>query len=536
MPRLWTHDLNNDGSNDSTVARTMCSGEACVAIMRDGFACEARLGAASMLVPQWVGVPTTPVLFLQGDRAMDLIGDHTGDGLAEIAVFSVRQVGVDQFVPQLTVVSGADCTLVAEVRSQAGRVTFSSGYPVSAWGGYARRGARLHPFLMPSLGDGVDPVRRGQEGAWGYGCVFDTTRTAANSGACGARWVTLGTEGVTRGATGQPSFREVGGWTQDVTGDGAEEIHLIDHERIISMSWVEPLRLADTVYDVANGAQPLLFHGGRHYGTLSSATTGSIVRTAIVAGAPVGAFADYYCGVGRFIAALEHPLNNVGARRLARSEYISFVTPIPGRPGDLMNRCIHRAGDSRLTTAGHDAIIFNLFEANPAPGGQNCTTVAGGPVDPFAPCVQALAAVTTGRWTVQVRAIDGPEATLTPLSGASRAYHWGLLRGAHPDGIVSVLETWLADTPFDVRSTHGTLSIQRISPTVAAWTSLPIIGAPLSRPVLQAASPSGSVGAGSQTTVTEIRTSDRDHDGLLEISLQGGRTIEWNGAAFVDVL
>lgn len=532
----WTHDLNQDGTLDAIVRRTTCGDQACVSITRATGTCEARLGLDTMLTPRWVGTPTTPVLFLQGDREMDVIGDHNNDSTGEIAVFYVRRVGMDQFVPQLAVVSGSDCNVLAEVRSPAGRVTFSSGYPVSAWGGFARRGARLHPFLMPALGDGVDRAPTGQPGAWGYGCVFDSARTAANSGACGAKWVTLGTEGVTAGTTGQPSFREVGGWTQDVTGDGAEDIHLIYHERIVSLSWVEPMRLSDVVYDVANGEAPVLFHGGRHYGTLSSATVGSTVRTAIVAGAPVGAFGDYYCGVGRFIAALEHPLNNAGARRLARSEYLSFVTPIPGRPGDLMNRCIHRAGDSRLTTAGHDAIVFSVFEANPPPNGQNCTAAGGGPVNPFASCVQALAAVTTGRWNVQVRSIDGPGTALTQLAGAGRAYHWGLVRGAHPNGVVSVLESFMSDTPFDLRNTHGTVSIQLISPSIPGWTAQPVMGAALTRPLLTQASPNGVVGAGSQTTVTEIQTTDRDNDGLREILFTDGRVIEWNGSAFVPAL
>jgi hypothetical protein len=526
-----THDLDGDGILESRVGRAMCDDQMCVSIERPGGSCITRFGDGTAFEAILRGAQRSPVLFIQGDRAMDTIGDHTGDGVAEIAVFYATRVSVDRWVPTLAVLDGATCDVDARVRPPEGLQDYGPNYNVSAWAGYARRGTRLHPFLMPSIGDGETAARVGTAGPWGYGCVYDRPRTAATGGACGNRFVTVGTTSSRTGVTGLPWFREVGGLVYDVNGDGADEIHLVYHERLLTISFVEPLRLAETLYDSATGAMPTLFHGGRTYGPVSMRREGSVVRTSIVSGANVGDF-DSYCSVSRFVAVLEHPVGAVSSRALARAEYLSFTTPIPGRIGQLIDRCVHRPYDARVRMAGHDAVLFNIYRANARTDGLTCANSDGTPVAAFRECADRYARSSTGRWNVEVRAIDGAGTTLPQLGGVAGAYVWGIAEDVHPLGPVVVLEMWPGDTSFDITSTRGTISLHVISSTATAWIAQPVAVADLTRPALLSATPDGAIGAGSQTHISRVRTDDRNHNGVREIVFNDGRTFEWNGTAF----
>jgi hypothetical protein len=178
-------------------------------------------------------------------------------------------------------------------------------------------------------------------------------------------------------------FREVGGLTSDLDGDGTGELTLVYHTRLRSYSGRTGLLLADTEYDVAftdEPSSPRWFHSGRNYGTLSFARgADGLDRTLIVGGAPVGSFADYNCNVSRFVAVLEQTRAMPSTRHLAWSDYFGFASSIfrtyspayasdpsadLARLGDFTNGCIHRFADSRVVVSGEEAVMFDSFVAS----------------------------------------------------------------------------------------------------------------------------------------------------------------------------
>lgn len=153
--------------------------------------------------------------------------------------------------------------------------------------------------------------------------------------------------------TGSPpalAIVDVSGYLQDLDADGWEDITLIYHTLVASVSTRTAAAIGTTEYDVAAAAEPhspKWFHDGRNYGIHSAVMgTDGKLRTVIVGGMPVGGFENAMCGVSWFVAVLEslpdgpvpfdlreHPPGPLLARALSKgmwSERGKF--PVAGRP------------------------------------------------------------------------------------------------------------------------------------------------------------------------------------------------------------
>lgn len=531
--RAFAFDLDGDGTNDADL--TLLDGA-------DGGASEALLRVeilgVSWDVPLGAGtrVPRAGVTFV--GPSIQVIGEHVGGGRHEVALLVAIDRG-DHDSAALVVVDVDAARVLGTASAPSALVRFES-YDLAAFAGALAESAegRRAPFLAPGYGDAP-------AAPWGYACVF---RVGASSTRCGAGFVEIDTS-----ASGN-WFREVGGMTSDLDGDGTGDLTLVYHQRLRSYSGRTGALLADTEYDVAladEPGSPRWFHSGRNYGTLSFVRgADGLDRTLIVGGAPVGSFADYNCNVSRFVAVLESTRDLPGTRHLAWSDYFGFASSIfrtygeayasdpsadLARLGDFTNGCIHRFADSRVVVSGQDAVMFDYF-------------VASGPVDScldeqyalYLPptwtpekvtawnaCISQIVGQ-TGTWGMQVRRLsDGASVT-----GSLNTYVWGASDRLLPSGeLVYVVESMPSGARFDVADVPA--SAMHVWALVdGLWSprgDLPIAG----RPRILSVPAEGDVGVGSFSMPTALDLSDLDDDGLVELALTSGERLEWNGTAFV---
>jgi hypothetical protein len=390
-------DLDGDGVAETRVSVSACAGDpnsACLSVEPNGKPPRSiRLGNAQVFddrahTDQHLrGAPFEP------------IGNYTGGPAQELAVL-YGEVDGALYHAVLAVVDVEQQRVIARVTSPIG---IFNAYVDAA----RSPGGRLVPFLAPSYG--ASPIAAPETGApagrWDYLCAFDIT--AKGDSRCGAGFVTIDLETAPTAENRNGYFREVGGYLQDLDGDGWDDINLIYHShvravsirkrRVISVVQYDIARDSATINRAANEKYPALFHSGRNFGTHSAVRTSSgNARTIIVAGAPVdalgrsmpgnppvpGDFHDLYCNVSRFVAVIESERDQPATRKLAWARYFGFhssilnvppqtkqsvdaVMPLLAtlRPGDFMNHCIHRFSDSRVRVDQHDAVGVDIFEA-----------------------------------------------------------------------------------------------------------------------------------------------------------------------------
>lgn len=463
-------------------------------------------------------------------RALVQLGDHTADAVDEVSLGHCRFDGA-QGPPSLVVVDVAAGTVVARADAPV-----AQDY---AWADVVRApGGALHPFLAPSYGDGENPA-----GNWGYLCIFKSP-TAPGDPACGPGFRMVATP------TGAGVFREAGGTVQDLDGDAWDDIHLIYHRRIHTISPATLGVIADVEYDVAATTEPnspQWFHSGRNYGT-HSAVTGDDGqhRLTIVGGTPVGSFTDDLCNVSRFLAVLESSPAQPATRHLAWATYFGFSSTIfatyaaqyaadpmqdVARLADAVDGCIHRFSDSRTTMDGAEVLLVNYF-AMDAPVDlclheqfdlYQPPTWTDAKADAWYTCF-AKNRKSPGTWGMQV--VD--EATGTGLTGSQTTYVWGWSDQVAPDGErVYLVEYLPPKTLWDLSDVPpGTLQVQALAGGL--WQprgAFPVAG----RPKLDLREPRGPRGAGSYTAYAELTL--HPHDGApAGVELEDGTIVGWDPA------
>lgn len=431
------------------------------------------------------------------------IGDHGGDGLAEVAARFCRFDGL-QGPPALAVVDLA-----------AGQVSARADAPAvqdNAWSDDVADPAGLrHPFLAPSYGDGENMA-----GNWGYLCVYRPDLPDAP--ACGPGFSQIST------LLAPGEFREVGGTVQDLDADGWDDINLIYHRRQYTLS-PATLTLLNTVeYDVAAATEPNApkwFHSGRNYGTHAAVVgADSKDRLVIVGGAPVGTFTDDLCNVSRFLAVLESTPGQANTRALAWSRYLGFSSTIfstydaqyaadpmqdVARLADAVDGCIHRFSDSRTTMDGAEVLLINYF-AMDAPidlclheqfALYQPPTWTPEKADAWYGCF-AKNRTAPGLWGMQV--LD--ERTGTGLTGSQGTYVWGWSDELLPGERVYLVEYLAGPGAWDL-SDRAPSALQVNALAGGVWQArgaFPVVG----RPKLRVVAPQGPLGAGSSTYIAEL--------------------------------
>ncbi|MFO0561201.1 MAG: hypothetical protein U0269_24500 [Polyangiales bacterium] len=521
----WAFDLDGDGSADTNLRVADCTSGSGTCLLIDSIAVPSRSVRLSANASRCSGT-------LVGDR-LRLIGSHAGDRAQEIAVAHCLDQGTST-PPALTVVDPSAGVIVAQ--------TVAPSTQKNAWVD-ALRGAdsKLYPFIAPSYGDGDTSGTYGSA-IWGRMCIF--REGVASASPCGAGWIAGDT---TLSMAGW--FREVGGYLQDLDGDGWEDVTLTYHSVAHAISGRTGAVLNTLVYDVAAGMTPTLFHSGRNYGTHSATrSSDGTLRTTIVAGAPVGTFDDYNCNVSRFIAVIDSRAGMPSTRRLAWSRYMGFASTIfngpftsefaanpasrVARPADVMNHCVHRFSDSRAMIDGVDSVVVNYFRQESAV--DLCLSLQFDLyVDPAWTPAKSMAWYSCFARNVRARGVWGMMALRErdgqSVTGGLEVYVWGR----------SASLTSTGETLYLVESLPGAgyfdLSDRAASPLVVYSIAgglfqnrgrFPVAG----RPAIRQVSPTGSIGVGSYTYVAELELEDVDGDGARDVRMSDGRWIGWDRA------
>lgn len=521
---LRAHDLDEDGAPDTDLAIVACAQD-------PAWTC---LDVQSELVPtgQVVLADTAEACTgsLVGPRLRP-IGDHDGDGIAEVMAAYCRGVP-----PALAVVNAKSASLIGEARAPAPQNTAWIELPRDPQG-------RRHPVLAPTYGDGENP-----NGNWGYLCAYRPD--LAGDPGCGPGFARVTTW------TGPGVFREVGGTLQDLDGDGWDDLNILYHRTQYSVSIATLGLLQALEYDVAAATEPNApkwFHSGRNYGTHAAVTGDDAqLRVVIVGGAPVGSFTDDLCNVSRFLAVLAGAPGQPGTRSLAWSRYFGFSSTIfttydpqyandplqdVARLADAVDGCIHRFSDSRTRMDGQEVLLVNYF-AMDAPV-DLCLheqfqlyippTWTQAKADAWYGCF-GKNKKSPGTWGMQVvREADG-----AVLTGSQGTYVWGWSGALRPGPAPLYLVEYLPPvTLWDLSDVAASpLRVQALAGGLwAAGDLFPVPG----RPKLAAVAPEGWRGSGSSAPYAELSAVDRDGDGYLEVELEDGTFVGWDDAteAFV---
>ncbi len=492
-------DLDGDGVAETQLTIGSCRARHaadCLVIARSGVKAEVVLSERDAMRN-----PSSTEFHLRGPT-ITVIGNHTGSPMSEVAVLTAER-DAKLYHGLLSVVDVDAKRVVGRARSPDGLFNVFAD---------AARGAdgRLHPFLAPSFGASTHPAPElGTAGEWDYLCSFVAGEEDDH---CGSGFVAIDI-GARRSEDGQhPAdyFREVGGYLQDIDGDGWEDVHLIYHYQVRSVSLAKRRLLCATRFDTATDPATLnrvqggvIEHSGRNFGTHAAvrSRTGAL-RDVMVGGAPVDAlgvrgppkaegtpeFRDLYCNVSRFIGVIEGQPGEPATRHLKWDRYFGFdsssfafsrnltvgvptTRPLPPRlhTGDFMNGCVHRFSDSRVTLAGREAIAVDVFHDS----GKRQTCLAeqyqlyfngwsagfavppGSTVDDAKPWSAIKQRIWNG-CKAQNLSCPGQwafelydEATGVPLVTVSGGYVWGWSERVVPGATVYFVEPLAASAPFD---------------------------------------------------------------------------------------
>jgi hypothetical protein len=527
------YDLDGDGTPETDLAVGPCVDSATLCLLVE----------SSLPVPAQVALPEGSKPMGAGEATvigpeLQLIGDHVGGALSEVAVLFQLARGTHDS-PALGVID-CEAGIVSAATSAPPTLRAFAQYALASFTTSLRDPVgRQHPILAPGYGDS-DAV------TWGVACLYDAASTG--SGGCAAGFRPMGTV-----PSATSWFREVGGYVFDADADGWDDLTLLYHQRVRTLSGADGALLSETEYDVAASDEPgspPWFHSGRNYGTHAAFESAGIVRTVMVGGTPVGAFDDALCNVSRFLGALDLPIASPASRNLAWADYFGFhstlfsvyndpayaadPSPVVARAGDFTDGCIHRFSDSLVVIDGAPALVVNVFDAD-EPVDRCLVEQYALYLDPpwtqeKADAWYACAATndaTLGRWGMQAR----HRATGASITGSTDSYVWGWSNGLLGTGELTYLvETFAGPVRFDRMDVPPSpLSVRAL--VNGLWAdrgTLPLPGPPKLVPVPAA----GARGVGSFTAFVELSHRDADADGILEIELASGEWVEWDGVRF----
>ena len=528
-PVLLPFDLDQDGEGDTDLAIDACAdteNSTCLVILESTI-----VAATEVVIGSGTNICDGNVL----GAKIDLIGDHNNDGLSEVAALHCRFDGING-PPALAIVDAAAAVRIAHA---AAPPTIDHAFAGAANGPEERR----YAFLAPSYGDGES------EGAnWLKVCVFRPD--LASDPSCGE-----GFSGIPLSPPA-PVFREVGASLQDLDGDGWQDINLIFHRTIYSVSPKTLAPIVSTTYDIAwadEPGSPKWFHSGRNYGAHATFTAADTSQgLLLVGGSPVGTFSDDLCNVSRFVGLLRSPPGQPGARNLAWSHYLGFSSTIfttydakyinnpeadVGRLADVVDGCIHRFGSSRSMMDNEAIVIFNYFDmAAPI---DYCLkeqyalyqppTWTQEKADAWYGCF-GKNRTSPGTWGMQVlRESDGQG-----LTGSQGTYIWGTgnrwIEGGEPLYLVEMIPGQKA---FDL-SDQAPSPLRVLALVGGLWQdrgTLPVAG----RPQIVQSPGRADLGLGAYSYIAELVRRDIDDDGLDDIALEGGVWVGYSAdeAAFV---
>jgi len=414
---------------------------------------------------------------------------------------------------------------------------------------------KQYPFLAPGQ-------RHLNEPFWTYLCIFDPTAISSLNPSCGRGFKPY--SATFPNAERLAGFRHNGGWIQDTNNDGWDDINLpFLHGYIlviegrtgahIALNHIEPAK-PDPYYKI----RPV-FDSGRLYGSYTPFTSVEGKQDVLIAaGNPVGTFDDVDCNVSRYFAVLETEVpNDPQSRRLKWSDYISFMktvfqNPPPptmaeariGRPGDFINKCVHRVSDSVFYAGQRPITIYNYFVVTPLISHEPCQQLNLKSWEEHFPvklqkewrtCADNAGLSMTGIWSAQALDLENGRG----INQWPNAYFWDRVYNFVPgQREVFLVEPMPNPVRFDQKGySPQPLMVAGIDANFRwqRFGSFPVAGRPHMTPSTPYWIPIGiGVGAswrGVWSAVTRPRP-----DGLVDIQLQDGRWIGYSSTQHTFVV
>lgn len=506
----YNYDLDKNGVNDANLKIASCGSGICLDI-----------DSSLAIKNNEVKLSDTPVSYdcdynnFQG-VLIRLIGDYDGDSVSEVSALFCKNTNI-----ALAVVNVAKGNVMgyAVLPPPVEKVSYSDLVKDPS--------GKFHPFLANGYGYNNS----------NYLCIFRPD--LASSSECGPGFSKVDAAPVN---FRYKPFRNSGGFTQDLDGDGWEDINILYEWVTVAVSPRTLSRINQIEFDVSKMSEPNSppeFTSGRQYGTHSAVTsvTGKL-RDVMVGGVPVGTFDDPKCNSSRFVGGLESNPGDPSSRVLKWARYFGFHSSIFSamdpvgidtatilRPADMMNGCIHRFSDSRSTMGNNEVVVVNYFKQS-APVDtciQEQRLYYKGNQAPWQACILKNLK-SKGVWGMRViRESDG-----TTLAGSLNSYIWGKADNFYPTAEpVYIVEILPDSEAFDLSDQPMPRLQARTIGADAKWGFLgpfPIAG----RPLIKKVPPSGPRGLGLGYYYAELTTADRDGDGLMDMQLTDGSWVGYS--------
>lgn len=559
-------DLDRDGTKDTTIEFRACT-------QSTAGMC---LGITSTVTPSREFNP-----FPAGSRPRNpgyipgedikCIGDHVGTALSEIAVVYTLPY------------PAKGCTAADIDRCQYASVMVidpTSGPVASTWGPASNArayvafpagpGGKRYPTLVPGYGNyKISSGLPNQDPYWDYICRYDpTVLPSAPDPRCsvGFRAALLPTDLA-------DVFREFAGYVQDMDNDGWDDLNLIYHGNVVTLSGKNGQRISQTflnfsegqdepvlaAYTQAHGYQPGYYHSYRLYGKYmvlpSADSPAGTIQTLIVGGVTVGdiSFSDPGCNGSRFITLLEAYPGSPGSQHMKYHTYYNWGAdefPSPRDPAlvdnppvlhhGTLHKCIHQPGDSRAVMEGERILVVNMFQQNVVVDPCIKESYASGIApDPDGSKIRRLyeclpkRTYELGRW--QAKIFD--EQTGVELKTKDNLYIWGISKNFLPGGeFIYVAEELPATVSYDIRrstSSQPTMALYRISNgEFVKLQNFPAAG----RPEIRYVEPTDSRGSGGSASFGDLSVLDYENDGLEDLRLLNGNVVGYSANSRTLVL
>lgn len=374
----------------------------------------------------------------------------------------------------------------------------------------------------------------------------------------------------------RPSYSQYGyakhqsGMVYDANSDGWEDIYLpffgflmVVNGQSGQIMVTYPVNYAASNMNFSNQPYSSLnpnFHSGRSYGLHSLRVDNGSFNHVIIGGNPVGTFGTYapkgdyskasdgyvtMCGVSRFVAMLRGSTSSASSMSLNWSRYMSFYQPVfaqnasssssttappTQKDSDMVQRCIHHFGNSRLETLEKEEVIaFNLFEASNM--ADNCVPQMWdyqrtGSSENFHACL-AKNINTGGRWVTK---FISPQ-TGYDLFNLDSSYTWGMVSDLiEKDKKYILVEPMSAGTGFNVPyAKANNLLVYQISSS-GSWHGNYIGRLPIAeRPEITYPRRT-QIGSDAETGFgfAALTAKDYDGDGLTDIKLSSGQWVGYS--------
>ncbi|MCJ7826230.1 hypothetical protein MUP56_01270, partial [Patescibacteria group bacterium] len=281
----YAYDLDQNGATDTNLTLGICGSNASSTCLKIDSSLTNKTEVKLSDTPN----ACDPKGAMTVSQKIKPIGDFAGDKISEVSVVFCKNP-----TPALAVVNVSAGTVTGLATAPTGQITPYIDFARDPSG-------KFHPFLLQ--GGYNDYAFLGPGPIWGHVCIFRPDLTFSPE--CGTGFVKANVlPNTTLWLT-----RQIGTFTQDLDGDGWEDINVLYRFITVAVS-PKTLKIINQIeFNIALATEPNsppTFHLGRQFGIHAAVTAkNGKLRDVMIGGAAVNAFTSAMCNVSRFVGVLE---------------------------------------------------------------------------------------------------------------------------------------------------------------------------------------------------------------------------------------